>query len=302
MTKGIHDRTPMVLVTGPSGAGRTTAIRALEDLRFEVIDNLPLSLIEQVATGDARGPLAIGVDVRTRGFSAGNLLDIVSWMQEEPSVAGKLLYLDCTQEVLSRRFSETRRRHPLDDEAAATAVAREVDMLSGLKDRADIVIDTTDLSPHDLKAEIATWFGPEGRTGLSVSVQSFSYKRGIPRGLDMVLDCRFLQNPHWQPELRALTGLDEAVARYVQSDPRHDAFHDQVCALLDLLIPAYRDEGKAYFSLGFGCTGGQHRSVYMAEAIGKRLAQAETRVSIRHRELDRKTASEATGAASGKEG
>jgi len=289
MTDAIHGRTPLVIVTGPSGAGRTTAIRVLEDLRFEVIDNLPLSLIEQVATGTERGPLAIGVDVRTRGFSASNLLDIIAWMQEEPSVAGQLLYLDCTEEVLLRRFSETRRRHPLEDQAAASAVAREVDLLSGLKDRADVVIDTTDLSPHDLKAEIAKWFGPEGRTGLSVSVQSFSYKRGIPRGLDMVLDCRFLRNPHWQAALRPLTGQDSDVAEYVQGDPRHDAFFRQVSDLLDLLIPAYRDEGKAYFSVGFGCTGGRHRSVYMTEAIGKRLAEAGTRVSIRHRELARQT-------------
>lgn len=286
MTDKTHEATPLVLLTGPSGAGRSTAIRVLEDLRFEVIDNLPLSLIKQVATGAAvTGPLAIGVDVRTRGFSASNLLDIVSWMQDEPRVAGQLLYLDCSQEVLLRRFSETRRRHPLHDEAAPSAVAREVDLLRGLKDRADILIDTSDLSPHDLKAEIAQWFGPQGSTGLSVSVQSFSYKRGIPRGLDMVLDCRFLQNPHWQPTLRALTGRDQAVAQYVQADPNHDAFVAQVGSLLDLLIPAYRAEGKAYFSLGFGCTGGQHRSVYMTEAIAKRLADVGTRVSIRHREI-----------------
>lgn len=296
MDDPLLEPTPLVLVTGPSGAGRTTAIRVLEDLRFEVIDNLPLSLIRQVATGAATaGPIAIGVDVRTRGFSASNLLDIVSWMQSTPGVAGQLLYLDCSQEVLLRRFSETRRRHPLADEAAASAVAREVDLLAGLKDRADIVIDTTDLSPHDLKAEIAQWFGPAGRAGLSVSVQSFSYKRGIPRGLDMVLDCRFLQNPHWRADLRPFTGQDAAVAEYVRADPRHDAFYTQVGTLLDLLIPAYRDEGKAYFSIGFGCTGGRHRSVYMTEAIGKRLAEAGTRVSIRHRELARQTADAASG-------
>ena len=296
MTQTIHERTPLVIVTGPSGAGRTTAIRVLEDLRYEVIDNLPLSLIRQVAAGSSSSaPLAIGVDVRTRGFSAANLKEIVDWMQGPSGTGGQLLYLDCSQEVLLRRFSETRRRHPLEDEAPASAVARELDLLRDLRDRADIVIDTTDLSPHDLKAEIAAWFGPEGRTGLSISVESFSYKRGIPRGLDMVLDCRFLRNPHWQPDLRPLTGQDAAVADYVRGDPRHDAFFDQVAALLDLLIPAYRQEGKAYFSLGFGCTGGRHRSVYMTEAIGKRLAAAGLRVSIRHRELVRAQPAPAPG-------
>ena len=289
--------TPLILVTGPSGAGRTTAIRALEDLRYEVIDNLPLSLVQQVAAG-AAAPLAIGVDVRTRGFSASALRDVVAWMQADPAMSGQLLYLDCSQEVLLRRFSETRRRHPLEDLAPAPAIARERDLLSDLRDRADILIDTSDLSPHDLKAEIARWFGPDGETGLSVSVQSFSYKRGVPAGLDMVLDCRFLRNPHWQEGLRPLTGQDAQVADYVAADPRHDAFFAQVCDLLDLLIPAYRDEGKAYFSIGFGCTGGRHRSVYMTEAVGKRLAEAGTRVSIRHREIARDT----VGAAAGKQG
>ena len=289
--------TPLILVTGPSGAGRTTAIRVLEDLRYEVIDNLPLSLVQQVATGTT-APLAIGVDVRTRGFSVSALRRIVAWMQEDPAIAGQLLYLDCSEEVLLRRFSETRRRHPLADAAPVTAIARERELLIGIQDRADILIDTTDLSPHDLKAEIARWFGPDGETGLSVSVQSFSYKRGVPAGLDMVLDCRFLQNPHWKEDLRPLTGQDAPVADYVAADPRHDAFFAQVCDLLDLLIPAYREEGKAYFSIGFGCTGGRHRSVYMTEAVGKRLAEAGTRVSIRHREIARG----GVGAAAGKQG
>ncbi|WP_316014743.1 RNase adapter RapZ [Roseobacter sp. HKCCA0434] len=285
----VANRNPIVIVTGPSGAGRTTAIRALQDLRYETIDNLPLSLIRQVAQGGAAtGPLAIGVDVRTRGFSASNMIWLTEWMQTEPDIAGRLLYLDCAPDVLLRRFSETRRRHPLEAEAPAVAIEQEIDLLRGLRDRADVVIDTTDLTPHDLKAEIARWFGPQGQDGLSVSVQSFSYKRGVPQGLDMVLDCRFLQNPHWVPELRDLTGLNEAVAAHVAADPRHDAFIERVNDLLELLIPAYRDEGKSYFSLGFGCTGGQHRSVYMAETLGKRLAEDGARVSIRHRELTRR--------------
>ncbi|QPH54411.1 RNase adapter RapZ [Pontivivens ytuae] len=280
----------VVLVTGPSGAGRSTAIRVLEDLGFEAIDNLPLGLVKDVVrhVGPA-APLAIGVDVRTRGFSASNLIDIVDWLVEAEHVRGQLLYLDCAPDVLLRRFSETRRRHPLADvPSPEQAIAAELDLLIPLRGRADILIDTSDLSPHDLKSHIGAWFVPESDAGLSISLESFSYKRGLPRGLDMVLDCRFLRNPHWDEMLRPLTGRDAAVGEYISGDPRYAAFLEQTFSLLDLLIPAYREEGKAYFGLGFGCTGGRHRSVWMCETVAKRLAERDIRVSIRHRELERR--------------
>ncbi|RED11135.1 RNase adapter RapZ [Pontivivens insulae] len=290
MRAGSPDQTPVVLVTGPSGAGRITAIRVLEDLGFEAIDNLPLSLIKEVVRAAPSGQsIAIGVDIRTRGFSAAGLMAILGWLRARESVAASVLYLDATPETLLRRFSETRRRHPFDDHASPdAAIAEELELLSRVRDSADTLIDTSDLSPHELKTQLATLFGESDTHTLSLSVQSFSYKRGIPHGLDMVLDCRFLQNPHWVEALRPLTGQDVAVATHVQADPNHDEFLQRTLSLLRLLIPAYRAEGKAYFSIGFGCTGGRHRSVYMTERVAKELAADGWLVSIRHREMERR--------------
>ncbi|QDL92184.1 RNase adapter RapZ [Paroceanicella profunda] len=280
----------VVFVTGPSGAGRSTAIRALEDLGFEVIDNLPLSLVPRLLQGtDTPGrPLAIGIDARTRGFSPTALAETAIALRDVPNLTGTLLYLDCADAVLLRRFSETRRRHPLaPDGSAETGLARELALLHPLREMADILIDTTDLTPHDLKAELQRWFGGAGMQGLALSVVSFSYKRGIPGGLDILFDMRFLSNPHWIPELRPMDGRDPAVAAHVKSDPLFETFFSRFTGLISDLLPAYRDEGKAYLSVGFGCTGGQHRSVCVAEAAAKRLELAGWPVSIRHRELER---------------
>lgn len=278
----------VVLVTGASGAGRTTAIRALEDFGYEVIDNLPMRLIPRVLkAGPHDHPLALGIDVRTRGFSADALTEVVDNLLGDPALEVELLFLDCRADVLARRFSETRRRHPLSpDEAPARGIEREIELLAPVRARADVLIDTSDLTVHDLKAEIQTWVGIEEGENLSVSVQSFSYKRGVPRGLDLVFDVRFLQNPHWEPELRPLTGLDASVAAYVEADPRYREFHDRVFGLIAFLLPAYAAEGKAHLSIGFGCTGGRHRSVTLAEDMAKGLAADGWRVSIRHRELE----------------
>ena len=278
-----------VLVTGPSGAGRTTAIRALEDLGYEAIDNLPLSLLPVLVDGRAPGkPLALGIDARNRDFSAFGLIGAIDQLGAPGHEAMQILYLDCSTDVLLRRFSETRRRHPLAPaESPDEGIARELDLLRPIKARADMLIDTSDMSPHDLRAEMARWFAPEGQTRLAVTVQSFSYKRGLPRGMDMVLDCRFLRNPYWDESLRGLDGRDAAVAAYVAADERFGAFHVQVASLVQLLLPAYEDEGKSYLSIGFGCTGGQHRSVAMAETLAKTLAESGWQVSIRHRELER---------------
>jgi UPF0042 nucleotide-binding protein len=202
-----------------------------------------------------------------------------------------VLYLDCAPSALIQRYSETRRRHPLaPNETPAQGIEREIDLLAPIRVRADHLIDTTELNQHDLKAELAAIFDitPTGR--LSVSVQSFSYKRGIPRGVDMIFDCRFLANPHWQPALRALDGRDPAVEGFVRADPRFAEFFQRVSELLIFLLPAHLEEGKAHLAIGFGCTGGQHRSVAMAEMVGKALAEAGWPVSKRHRELERKAA------------
>ena len=278
---------PLVFVTGASGAGRTTAIRALEDFGFEVIDNLPMRLIPRLLSGGAPDhPLALGIDVRTRGFSSDALCESIDRLVDDPGIDAELLFLDCRAEVLAQRYSETRRRHPLaPDESPIRGIEREIDLLAPLRARADVLIDTSDLTVHDLKAEIQRWLGIEDDESLSVSVQSFSYKRGVPRGLDLVFDVRFLQNPHWRPELRPLTGQDADVAAYIAADPRYDEFLERVNGLVGFLMPAYAQEGKAHLSIGFGCTGGRHRSVALAETVAKALADSGWRVSIRHREI-----------------
>lgn len=280
----------IVLVTGPSGAGRSTAIHALEDLGFETIDNLPLTLLPRLLTGPPmRQNLALGVDVRNRDFSADSLIAAVDIIDAETDFDCTLIYLECAESALVRRYSETRRRHPMAfNETPLEGIGREVSLLGGLKERADILIETTDMSPHDLKAELSGWFEAEGATKMAVSVQSFSYKRGIPRGADMVLDCRFLRNPHWEKALRKLDGRAAAVGEYIKADPRFEAFFTQTQNLLQTLLPGYRDEGKSYFTVAMGCTGGQHRSVFLTEALANALAQTDWQVSIRHREIERR--------------
>lgn len=280
----------VVLVTGPAGAGRTTAIHALEDIGFEAIDNLPLTLLPRLLSGPPIGQhLALGIDVRNRDFSAAALIESVDVLGQDNVIDSQLLYLDCSEEVLVRRFSETRRRHPVaPEETPLVGIEREKDLLSAVRDRADILVDTSEMSPHDLRAQIEMWFQAEVNTHLAVSVQSFSYKRGMPRGLDMVLDCRFLQNPYWQPELRNLNGMDASVATHVANDPRFSRFFKKTSELVEMLLPAYLEEGKSHFSIGFGCTGGQHRSVFLAETLAKTLAESDWQVSIRHRELERR--------------
>lgn len=282
----------VILVTGPSGAGRTTAIRALEDLGHETIDNLPLSLLPRLLEGPPlERPIVLGLDVRNRDFSVAGLIELVDRLEADPTVAAQLLYLDCRSDVLVKRFSETRRRHPLAPaETPAQGVDRELDLLVPIRARADVLIDTSDLTPHDLRAEIARWFGDATGRGLAVSVQSFSYKRGVPRGIDIILDCRFLANPYWDPELRALDGRHPAVAARIAADPRFGPFFDRIAGLAEFLLPAYVAEGKSHLSIGFGCTGGQHRSVAVAERLADRLAAAGWQVSKRHRELERRGA------------
>lgn len=282
----------VVLVTGPSGAGRSTATRALEDLGYEAIDNLPLSLVPRLLDGPPIDrPVALGIDVRNRDFSATALIELIDRLTRLPEVQPEILFLDCSPTELLRRYGETRRRHPLSPaENPSEGIAQETDILAPIRVRADVLIDTSAMSPHDLKAEIARWFDSGTSERLGVSVHSFSYKRGVPRGLDMMFDCRFLRNPHWEPTLRPLDGRTAEVAEFVAGDARHQPFLDKVTDLLFLLLPAQLDEGKSHLAIGFGCTGGKHRSVAVAEKVAKALADAGWQVSKRHRELERRVA------------
>ncbi|VCU59637.1 ATP-binding protein ManX [Tritonibacter mobilis] len=282
----IAPQPPLVLVTGPSGAGRTTAINVLEDLDFEAIDNLPLRLVPAlVNAGGADRPLVLGLDPRNRDFSTEAMVDMIDMLKARQGIKTTVLYLDAQADVLLRRFSETRRRHPLSPaESPELGVTRELDLMRMIRERSDVVIDTSDLNVHQLRAEVERLFAPKGRT-LAVALHSFSYKRGIPRSVDMVFDCRFLANPYWEPELRAHNGQDKEVQDYVMKDARYQGFFDRVLDLTLMLLPAYREEGKSHFSIAFGCTGGQHRSVTLAETLAKALAREGQQVSIRHREL-----------------
>ncbi|MCV6594063.1 MAG: RNase adapter RapZ [Silicimonas sp.] len=292
MTASAPDDTGIktVLVTGASGAGRSTAIRALEDLGFEAIDNMPLSLVTRLFDSpEAMPPLALGIDVRTRDFSVDALREMLTVLAAEPEREIEVLFLDCRPDVLTRRYSETRRRHPLAPaETPVIGIAREMELLEPVREGADHLIDTSDMTPHDLKAEIERRFGAESSGNMALSVESFSYKRGLPRGVDMIFDVRFLANPHWQAELRALDGRDGAVADYVAADARFAEFFDRLQGLVLSLLPAFKAEGKTYLSVGLGCTGGQHRSVAVAERLAKMLADQGWQVSIRHRELERR--------------
>ncbi len=287
-----------VIITGPAGAGRSTATRALEDLGFEAIDNLPQSLLPHLFAGPPISrPVVVGIDPRNREFDVARLLALVG---EPAATTGRtpvLVYLDCDPGVLIRRYSETRRRHPLSpQETPLVGITREIELLAALREQADVLIDTSAMTPHDLRAEMARLFGGEGRRGgLVVSLHSFSYKLGTPRGADMVVDVRFLRNPHWDAELRPLDGRDAPVCDFVAADPNFAPFRDRILDLLRFLLPAYRDEGKSYFGIGFGCTGGRHRSVMVTELVAKALAEDGWHVSIRHRDLGRADAATVAG-------
>lgn len=300
MTDQIPNRDPadepapdyrLVMVTGPSGSGRSTAVHALEDLGYEAIDNLPLRLVPRLTEGPLTDrPVALGIDIRNRDFDTAALIELIDRLGADPRVGLEVLYLDCAPAELSRRYSQTRRRHPLPGATPGEGIDREIDLLAPIRSRADHLIDTTEFTPHDLTAEIGRWFALDRTARMAVSMQSFSYRRGVPRGVDFVFDCRFLKNPHWVPALKEKDGRDPEVAAYVAADPRFAEFFDRMSQLMLMLLPASLEEGKSYLSIGFGCTGGQHRSVAVAEKLGKVLAEAGWPVSKRHRELERRAA------------
>jgi UPF0042 nucleotide-binding protein len=282
----------LVLVTGLSGAGRTTAIRALEDIGYETIDNLPISLLPNIVSSPSKpARIAVGLDTRNRDFSTHGVLEMLETLSRMPWLKVDLVFIQCSTEVLVRRFSETRRRHPLAPaESPIIGIERERDLLLPILVRADVLLNSSDMSPHEMRGEITSYYSTDSALGLAVSVQSFSYKRGLPRGLDMLFDCRFLRNPYWDANLRSLDGQNKSVQDYVKQDTNFNEFYQKIRDLCLFLLPAYKDEGKTHFSIGFGCTGGKHRSVTLTELLANDLAHHGWQVSIRHREKERLSA------------
>jgi UPF0042 nucleotide-binding protein len=287
-------RRPIVVLTGLSGAGLSTALKRLEDLGYESVDNLPLSLIGSlVAYGgeqgdDSAGPVAATVDTRSRNFSTDGLLARLDQLRGRPDLDVRLVYLDCADEVLLRRFTETRRRHPQAlDRPVIDGIARERRILAPLRERADLLLDTSMLSIHDLRRLVAGHFRLGGEPALHVFATSFSFGQGVPREADLVFDVRFLTNPHYDPDLRPLTGLDPAVAARVASDPDYPGFFDRLTGLLEPLLPRYAQEGKSYLTIAVGCTGGKHRSVFVTEQLAGWLRRQGYKVGLAHRELER---------------
>lgn len=279
--------TRLVLVTGMSGAGRSTALAILEDAGFEAVDNLPLSFVERLAEPGPDTPtqLAIGVDARSRGFGPEEIAAVFARLRDHADLDTQLLFLDCDDEVLIRRFTETRRRHPLAlDRPAADGIATERRLLFPVRALADLVIDTGQLAPTDLRARLIDALVPQA-PALTVSVQSFSFKRGVPREADLVFDVRFLRNPHYDPVLKPKTGLDPEVGAHVAADPEYAGFYDRLTALLLPLLPRYQAEGKSYLTICVGCTGGRHRSVHVACRLAESLSDAGWPVALAHRDL-----------------
>jgi UPF0042 nucleotide-binding protein len=277
----------IVLVTGMSGAGRTTALKALEDLGFEAVDNLPVTLLGSlVRPGDRlAGDLAIGIDSRTRAFDPADLIGQIAAARRGAGNNPQLLFLDCEDEILRRRYNETRRRHPLAlDRPVTDGIAHERRVMAMLRQHADLVIDTSQLSPGELRRLIAGYFATAAERPLTLSVLSFAYRGGLPREADLVFDVRFLANPHYVDELRPKHGQDPQVRAYVEGDPGYRPFLERLEALLFPLLPSYQREGRSYLTIAFGCTGGRHRSIVVAEAFAARLREAGWTVVIRHRD------------------
>lgn len=280
---------PVVLVTGLSGAGKASILRTLEDLGFETVDNPPLPILEELVA-DGTTPIAIGVDARSRGFEAADVRRALERLRLRRDIAASLVFATAEEAVLLRRFSETRRRHPLAPggplgSRVAVGIAQEAALLAPLREAADMVVDTSDLPLPELRRLIERRFRPSGAAGLDVTVISFGYPKGLPREAELVFDMRFLRNPHYDPVLRPMTGRDGPVAAFVEADPDFAPFWARMTGLLDLLLPRYVAEGKKYLTIAFGCTGGKHRSVLVAERLAAHLTAGGWRSEVIHRDI-----------------
>ena len=288
----------LAVVTGLSGAGRSSVLRVLEDLGYETVDNLPVSLLNRLLAGGDGAPLAVGIDARTRHLDVPALGIALEELRGRADLDLRVVFVTADPDVLLRRFSETRRRHPLAPGAGrdgvprggvAEGIAREEEMVGPLRASADWLLDTSDLPLPELRRQVEGRLqpGPDEGGGpmLALSVRSFAFPTGLPRDADLVFDLRFLRNPHYDPILRPMTGQDVPVAAYIETDPAFAAFWDRMTALLDLLLPRYAAEGKKYLTIALGCTGGRHRSVFVAERLAIHLTRLGWPVDLSHREL-----------------
>ncbi|MDE8344973.1 MAG: RNase adapter RapZ [Acidocella sp.] len=273
----------IVLVTGLSGAGKNSILRAFEDLGFETMDNPPLATLEDLAARAVTN-LAIGVDARSRGFAAESVLATLHRLRARTNLAPSLVFATAAEEVLLRRYSETRRRHPLAQTGTvADGIALERDLTAPLARAADLLVDTSSLKLPSLRTLIEDQFGA-GAPGIGVTLMSFAYPGGLPQEADLVFDARFLKNPHYDPGLKPLCGLDEKIGKFIEEDPDFTAYYARILGMVEFLLPRFVQEGKKYATICIGCTGGQHRSVYMIEKLKHQLSQNGWRVSVIHRE------------------
>lgn len=266
----------LVIISGLSGSGKSSALNAFEDLDYYAIDNLPIKLFEKfselfLSSSSEVSKIALVMDLRDTKFV--EHYPVVFRQALATFKGSEIVFLEASDEALFRRFSETRRKHPLSPQNITEGIAKERELLRDLKDMATTVIDTSEMDVHSLKRRIEKQFGATGKSQMQIRFVSFGFKYGVPKNCDLILDVRFLSNPHFVPELRSFSGLDPKVQEYIQKDARTKEFLSRTTSYLEYLIPHYANEGKSYLSIGIGCTGGKHRSVYIAQALHEALSK-----------------------------
>ena len=283
------DNNELILVIGQSGAGRTTVIHILDDQGFDTLDNVPVHLIPRVASRElVDKPLALGLDIRSKSFSVQNLMKEISNWQALSRSRVVILFLQCSLDILIKRFSLTRRPHPVPGEdSLELSIKRELNLIAPLRDKADLVLDTSNTSPNELRLKLGSIFPLANNRNIQIILQSFSFRKGSPSGLDMIFDCRFLKNPNWEDDLKNLNGTDAKVKNYLYKDKSWVSFNNSLIKMMSTIIPAFEREGKSYLSIGLGCTGGQHRSVFVAEQLFEHLLDKDYDVKVLHTNLQK---------------
>ena len=285
------DNHELIIVIGQSGAGRTTVIHILDDQGFDTLDNVPVHLIPRVASRElVDKPLALGLDIRSKSFSVQNLMKEISNWEALSRSRVVILFLQCSLNILIKRFSLTRRPHPVPGEdSLELSIKRELNLIAPLRDKADLVLDTSNTSPNELRLKLGSIFPLANNRNIQIILQSFSFRKGSPSGLDMIFDCRFLKNPNWEDDLKNLNGTDTEVKNYLYKDKSWESFNNSLIKMMSTIIPSFEREGKSYLSIGLGCTGGQHRSVFVAEQLFEHLLDKDyDAVSYTHMTLPTK--------------